>query len=30
LWGDYCSRPEPEPATGTDNIVQINGNRRNG
>jgi integrase len=29
LWGDHCARAEPEPATGTENIVQIKGNRRN-
>ena len=28
LWGDYCAQPEPEPATGTDNVVQINGPRK--
>jgi integrase len=27
LWGDYCARPAPEPATGT--VVEMNGRRKN-
>ena len=22
-WGDYCSRPGPVPATGTDNVLSL-------
>jgi integrase len=28
MWGDYCAQPAPEPATGTDNVSQINEARK--